>query len=281
MSNAWAPAMQASWDWRAAGNFIGGGAGSGLIVLAACSGAQGVLLAVALAAGLALIGVGLLCVWFEIGRPLRALHVFFNPRTSWMSREAFTATLLFPVTAVAAAGITALVWPAVALALVFVYCQSRMLRAARGIPAWREPLISPLIVVSGLVEGGGAFLLLAAASGHVPPALLVAHGVLVVVRAQLWRAYRRRVQATAPAKALTALDAAGRVLLYGGTLVPLALLAVTAVLDAGSAVRGAVIGLAAVLAWGAGAWLKYVLVTRAGYNQGFRLVHLPVRGQRA
>jgi phenylacetyl-CoA:acceptor oxidoreductase 26-kDa subunit len=29
---------------------------------------------------------------------------------------------------------------------------------------------------------------------------------------------------------------------------------------------------------GAGAALKFVLVTRAGYNQGFALVHTPVRG---
>ncbi|MFP5465862.1 MAG: hypothetical protein ACLGHR_14000, partial [Gammaproteobacteria bacterium] len=42
--------------------------------------------------GLALVGAGLVCVWLEIGRPLRALHVFVTPRTSWMSREAFTAS---------------------------------------------------------------------------------------------------------------------------------------------------------------------------------------------
>ncbi len=29
-----------------------------------------------------------------------------------------------------------------------------------------------------------------------------------------------------------------------------------------------------------GASLKYALVTRAGFNQGFALVHLPVRGVR-
>ena len=36
---------------------------------------------------LALVAAGLGAVWLEIGRPLRAIHVFFNPCTSWMTRE--------------------------------------------------------------------------------------------------------------------------------------------------------------------------------------------------
>ena len=39
------PWQQRSWDWRAAGNFIGGGVGTGLIVFAALSGAGGSALA--------------------------------------------------------------------------------------------------------------------------------------------------------------------------------------------------------------------------------------------
>jgi hypothetical protein len=30
----------------------------------------------------------------------------------------------------------------------------------------------------------------------------------------------------------------------------------------------------------AGAWIKLVIVTRAGFNQGFALARLPVRGAR-
>ena len=105
MNHGPTPCQQQSWDWRAAGNFIGGGAGSGLIVFTAASGAHGAALTVLMLAGLALIGGGLLCVWLELGRPLRALHVFFNPRTSWMTREAITATLLFPIGMAAAVGV--------------------------------------------------------------------------------------------------------------------------------------------------------------------------------
>ena len=117
MSYGPAPWQQKNWDWRAAGNFIGGGAGSGLIVFTALSGAQGLALTAAHAGGLALIGCGLLCVWLEIGRPLRALHVFFNPRTSWMTREAYHGDAArFRVGMAAAAGVPGFEWLAAALA---------------------------------------------------------------------------------------------------------------------------------------------------------------------
>ena len=37
---------------------------------------------------------------------------------------------------------------------------------------------------------------------------------------------------------------------------------------------------AGLLAVAAGAWFKFTLITRAGFNQGFALAHLPVRGVR-
>ena len=85
------PWVQRHWDLRAATNFVAGGAGAGLIVVSVASGARGTPAAIAMLAGLALVGVGLFAVWLEIGRPLRALNVFRNPRTSWMSREAIAA----------------------------------------------------------------------------------------------------------------------------------------------------------------------------------------------
>jgi phenylacetyl-CoA:acceptor oxidoreductase 26-kDa subunit len=275
-----APWQQESWDWRAAGNFIGGGAGSGLIVFTALSGAQGLALTALMLGGLALIGAGLLCVWLEIGRPLRALHVFFNPRTSWMTREALIATLLFPVGVAAAAGVPGFVWLVAALALVFVYCQSRMLRAARGIPAWRVPLLSPLMVFTGLVEGGGLFFLTDALHGKGALPLLVIFGALVLARLIAWVAYRRRLAATAAPRALAALDAAGRSLQLAGTLLPLALIALAVVVAMSGGAMGVVVGASGLLASITGAYVKYALVTRAGFNQGFALVHLPVRGVR-
>ena len=273
------PWQQTSWDARAAGNFMCGGAGAGLIVFAALSGANGPELSGLLLAGLALVGLGLFCVFLETGRPLRAINVLFNPRTSWMSREAFTAALLFAVGVATVIGWTQIPWLAVALALFFVYCQARMLRAAKGIPAWREPLIEPLIVATGLCEGGGLFLLAVPLHGAGTLWLLAVFGALLIVRVLAWLAYRRRLAGTTAPGAAAALDNAGRILLYAGTGVPLALVAlIVAGAVSGSQVPlfAALAGLPATLA---GSYLKFALVTRAGFNQGFALTHLPVRGQ--
>ena len=273
------PWHQTSWDARAAGNFMCGGAGAGLIVFTALSGARGPALTGLMLAGLALVGLGLFSVFLETGRPLRAVNVLFNPRTSWMSREAITAALLFGAGLAAAAGVAPLVWVAAALALVFVYCQARMLQAAKGIPAWREPLLVPLILATGLAEGGGLVLLALPFTGVVTPLLLVAFGLAVLVRLAVWQAYRGRLAGAVTCGATHALDRAGQVLQVAGTAVPLALAAVIlvgAMSGMQVPVLAAIAGLAAAIA---GAWLKFTLVTRAAFNQGFALTHLPVRGQ--
>lgn len=275
------PWQQTQWDWRAAGNFIGGGAGSGLIMFTALAGVEGTAAAVLLLIGLALVGLGLACVWAELGRPLRALHVFFNPGTSWMTREAIAATLLFPVGLAAAAGaqlgVGAAAWPAALAALAFIYCQSRMLQAARGITAWREPLSIALLIGTSLTEGAALYWLSGPWHGQGSAAIALVFGVLLLVRAAIWLRYRQRLAERVATRAQKALDRAGRVLLAGGTAVPLALLLVAFGSGAASVALAALAGLVAVAA---GAYLKFTLITRAGYNRGFALRELPVRGAR-
>jgi phenylacetyl-CoA:acceptor oxidoreductase subunit 2 len=272
-----APWQQASWDWRAAANFIGGGAGSGLIAVTVLSGAQGPWAAVLLLAGMALVGAGLLCVWMEIGRPLRALHVFFNARTSWMTREALVAPLLLGCGLAAALGYPALAPPAALAALAFAYCQGRILQAARGIPAWRDARMAMLIVSCALAEGAGLFWLLAGwAHGSAPLAALLAG--LVVVRAVVWRGWRRGIAASAAPRALAALDPPGRWLWWAGSVTPLALIAIAASGSAGAGVATVSMASAGLLVAATGAWFKFVLITRGAFNQGFALTRLPVRG---
>src|SRR3970282_2417730 len=90
--------VQKHWDARAALNFMLGGAGAGLMVAAAMaypdSRAPVIL-------SLALVAAGLGSVWLEIGKKLRAINVFFNPFTSWMTRESFVALVLFALGAAA------------------------------------------------------------------------------------------------------------------------------------------------------------------------------------
>jgi phenylacetyl-CoA:acceptor oxidoreductase subunit 2 len=272
------PWHQTSWDARAAGNFIGGGMGGGLVVFAVLSGATGVARIALLLAGLALVGLGLFCVSLELGRPFRAQNVFRNPRTSWMAREAWASALLAPAVLAAAGGVAGVSGLALLLALVFIYCQARLLQAAKGIPAWRAPAVVPLIVATGLVDGGGVFFLAAPWHGTATMTLLVGFGALLLVRLAIWFVYRRRLAGEAAPSAAAALDRAGLVLQLAGTAAPLAL-----IVAAGMIVGDAVLPLVAIagaLAAASGAYVKLVLVTRAGFNQGFVLPHLPVRGAR-
>jgi len=268
------PWQQRHWDARAAANFVCGGMGSGLIVAAAVAGGFGPALAAPLLAGVVLIALGLASVFAELGRPLRAANVVINPRTSWMSREALVAPLLLGGALAAAAGFASLAYVAAALALLFVYCQGRMVQASRGIPAWRAAWVPILFVVTGLAEGFGLWHVVAAFTGPRATWLAAALAVLLVVRIVLFRSYRRQLGNALHRHAAAALDRAGRILLWAGTLVPLALLAAVAVLPGAPWLAAA----AGLLAAAAGAWFKATLVLRAGHNQGFALPHMPVRG---
>ena len=272
------PWQQTSWDARAAGNFISGGMGGGLIVFAALSGASGPALSALLLAGLGFIALGLLCVAFELGRPLRAIRVLRNPRTSWMAREAWIAMLLFPIGLLAATEVADIAWIAAVLALVFVYCQARLLQAAKGIPVWREPLLRLLLVTTGLTEGGGVLLLTAPLRGAATSATVTLFGALVLARLMVWLVYRRRLAGSVAPGAKVALDTAERVLIFMGTLLPLTL-AVAAAFAGSLALP--IVALGGLLAALAGAWVKLLIVTRAGFNQGFALAHLPVRDARS
>jgi phenylacetyl-CoA:acceptor oxidoreductase subunit 2 len=178
--------VQEHWDARAALNFMLGGAGAGLMIWAAVMQVRS---PYPVALSLALVAAGLFAVWLEIGRKARALHVFFNPYTSWMTRESFAALLLF--TLGLASLLDASLLPAAAIAAgAFLYCQARILRAAKGIPAWRTPWVVPLIVISGLAEGGALLLLVQGSFTGIP-----------VLAAGAWIKYslvRRRAHKQAP-----------------------------------------------------------------------------------
>lgn len=272
------PWHQTNWDFRASFNFIFGGAGAGLLVAVALSGASGNPLRAEILLGLALIGAGLISVWFEIGRPLRAINVGFNPFTSWMTRESFAAGLVF-LLGLAAAWFASqpLAQAAAVAALVFAYCQARILQAAKGIPAWRVPALIWLILTTGLAEGAGLLVLLAALLDLPVRGALAYFSLALIARALAWSIYRAGAAKSTVRAALAVLDRAGKILLQFGTLAPLALLLVAWFAPD---VARIVVLLAGLAALATGWQFKFVLITRAAYNQGFALPHLPVRGTR-
>jgi phenylacetyl-CoA:acceptor oxidoreductase subunit 2 len=210
---------------------------------------------------LVLVATGLAAVWLEIGKKLRAVNVFFNPFTSWMTRESFAALLLFALGAGALWRPQWLLPAAAAAALVFVWCQGRILRASKGIPAWRAPQVVLLIVSTALAEGAGLCLLFTTA-----PLLLTWFGLALILRAIAWTRYAAAVRSTA-------LEAPGKALLQIGTVAALLLALAGVLVPAAAPIAGAV-------AIATGWWLKFALVRRASFNQGFALPHLPARGTR-
>jgi phenylacetyl-CoA:acceptor oxidoreductase subunit 2 len=274
------PWHQKHWDWKAAGNFLTGGVGTGLFTTAAIAAVTVGSAAWPGLLAMALVGLGLLLVMMKIGRPLRAMFVLRQPQRSWMSREAWVALAFFPVAlAAVSTGISALWLAAAALALMFLFCQAMILREAKGIPVWREPRIVPLIVATGLTEGAGVFLgasVVLPAVAPMAPGAALATVVLAAIRALAWAAYRKALaRRGAPTKALAVLDGYRSRLLIVGLIVP----AVGVI--AGMQVQDLTVPLffvAGLAAAAAGLGFKFLLITRAGYNQGFALPHTPVRG---
>jgi phenylacetyl-CoA:acceptor oxidoreductase 27-kDa subunit len=274
------PWHQKHWDWKAAGNFLTGGVGAGLfagVALAAMTVGPSAVLGLL---AIALVGLGLLLVLMKIGRPLRAVSVLRQPQRSWMSREAWVAVVFFPVALAAVrTGMPVLWLAAAALGLMFLVCQGMILREAKGIPAWRQDGIVPLIVATGLTEGAGVFLAACVMLPALAPLARTAAAatiVLAAARALAWAAYRSALARDgAPTKALAALDGFRSWLLVGGLIVPTTCVIVGMLVTDLTALLFVVAGVAAAAA---GLGFKFLLITRAGYNQGFALPHTPVRG---
>ena len=277
--------LQTFWDWRAAMNWIFGGAGTGLAVFSGLLAAGGAISPRAgqwmAALSMLLVATGLFFVFLKIGRKLRFWRAVSRPQTSWMTRELYVAMLMFP-TALAAIAL-ARPWLFAALALLaaaFLYCQARILHRARGIPAWRAPGMPAMIVASGALEGWGALAVAASLAGvSLPAAVLMAGLLAALVNAMLWRMYLAHAKANGIAPLSRA--ALARIALPLGIVghaVP-ALLALAAWLWPGA--RGALLVAGGVAAVAGGAMWKFTLIVRAGHMQGFSLRKLPQRGSGA
>jgi Fe-S-cluster-containing dehydrogenase component/DMSO reductase anchor subunit len=274
------PWHQPHWNWKAAGNFLCGGAGSGLLAVAAVIAVAGEPFTMPALIGLGLVAMGLLLLLFKIGRPLRSIYVLRQPQRSWMSREAWIAGAMFPLGILAIwLGNLVLLFAAAVCGLLFLYCQAMILQAAKGIPAWRLLQIVPLIVATGLAEGVGLFLALpllpvAVTSPEVPIATALL--LLVAGRGLAWTSYSNALRKVgAPVRSIEVFDSHRPWFLAFGLILPLASIALGIFIEATAPLAFACGGLSA---FATGWALKFILVTRAGYNQGFALSHIPARG---
>ena len=270
MQNTFGNALQTQWDWRAAGNFMFGGSGGALVLMAAIAAWPGTPTLVIGLAALVFVGLGLFLVWLEIGRPWRFLHVFFHPQTSWMTREASVSVLLFAATftgillqapsLLAAAGL---------LGFLFLYCQGRILKASKGIPAWREPAVVPLVISTGLAEGAAILSILLIFSNAEQLWLLYLLMGLLGCRLVSWQHYRQRLAANnAPRAALKILDGINKPQVILGNALPLLLLATIIILP--DLLKPLAL-LACILATASGWLMKFTIITKASKVQGYAL----------
>jgi phenylacetyl-CoA:acceptor oxidoreductase subunit 2 len=275
------PVQQRNWDWRAAGNFVGGGTGSGLMIIIAVltllGGSSNNLLIIAVF--LVITGLGL--VWLEIGRPWRFLNVYRNPATSWMSRESWLATILVPLALLASWSQSNILIILTGLnAALFLYSQARILKAARSIAAWRIPQIVPLVMTTGVAEGSGILLI----AWVVIPDLKTSIGLfditiivvfLILARIWTWIAYRESLFVSIPDNTRTILHRAQVPFILYGHILPIVLLFIAVSLNHYTNILLLITGLFLTLSgWN----IKYIIITRAALNQGYALQHSPARG---
>ena len=265
--------LQTFWDMRAAMNFILGGLGSGFLLVACAVMLGGLVTPMAakalLVAGAAIISLGLFFVFLKIGRKSRFLNAIRRPQTSWMSREIYVVAVMFPLIGLALLiGVSMLLAALIGVAAAaFLYCQARILHAAKGIPAWRAKPMPPLLVATGLAEGAGLYLAVAEALPGINPAGWVA-GIgaaasAVALGAWMWLVAGARAHRIPPAARMCLIEASR---LY----VP--------AMAAGIVLLALVPPMGGIVVVLAGAAMKAWLITRAAYQQGFVLPAMPKRG---
>jgi len=283
---------QKFWDWRAAMNWCFGGLAAGFAVV----GGLAYLfvdrdvqeLAFTNFGAAILMAIGLFFVWLKIGRKFRAWRAIFRPQTSWMTRELYAAVVFFPAVLIGIVfGSRIALLVASLAALAFLICQAKILHMAKGIPAWRAPLIPAMIFTSGLFEGVGLTAILlfffgaARADGGaaLTSGLAVAGIALAVLNAALWMRYRQTAKANGiPPLARRAIDGIAVPLHIAGHGVPFILFAVSLFAGNAAGYYLVIAGIATVIG---GFFWKYGIVVRAGFQQGFALGRMPQRGSGA
>jgi phenylacetyl-CoA:acceptor oxidoreductase subunit 1 len=283
-SNPLVGQLQTFWDWRAAMNWIFGGISSGMAVAAWLASLAGIVPAdrvpAAYLGSAVLMAMGLFFVFLKIGRKLRFWRAVSRPQTSWMTREIYAVAAFYP------AVLANLIWPGAGVsmlagvfALVFLFCQAKILHRARGISAWRVALVPWMIVASGLLEGLGLLTLMLLSIkgiGTLSPSLALAGLVLVALNAGLWAVYRASAAKNGIVPLSRRLIAEISLPLHlAGHAVP-ALMFVLAL--ASPDVARVCLGAGAIAALAGGAFWKFMLIVRGGYQQGFSLPMLPQRG---
>ena len=115
---------------------VASGAGLGTLALLALFSHGGVGILV----GMVLVSAGLLASVAHLAAPRNAWRSFARFRTSWLSREAVFAVLLYPAAAAWYFGVPFFSWITLGLAWTILFCTAMIYASLKPIREWRTPL---------------------------------------------------------------------------------------------------------------------------------------------
>ena len=138
-----------------------------------------------------LVSIGLVSSTMHLANPKNAWRSFSRFRTSWLSREAVFAILLYPVAGLYAAaifwqwpGVNILAGLSMILALVTLFTTSMIYASLKTIRQWNTPMVPALFMAYALISGGVLFLAVDAFFGTLKPQLqAVVMGLVVITLA--------------------------------------------------------------------------------------------------
>lgn len=144
----------------------------------------------AVLAGIGLVTLGLLSSVLHLANPKNAWRSFMRFRTSWLSREAVFAVLLYPSVLAWLLGVPGAAYAAMLLAWVILFCTAMIYASLKPIREWRSPLVPLNFFLLGHYSGA----LLAFALTQ-DPALRMAALVLLLMAGAAKVAYYRVMEA--------------------------------------------------------------------------------------
>ena len=138
-----------------------------------------------------LVSIGLVSSTMHLASPKNAWRSFSRFRTSWLSREAVFAILLYPVAGLYAVaifwqwpGINILAGLSMILALVTLFTTSMIYASLKTIRQWNTPMVPALFMAYAMISGGLLFLAVDAFFGTFKPQLqAVVMGLVVITLA--------------------------------------------------------------------------------------------------
>ena len=120
-----------------------------------------------------LVSVGLASSVLHLARPKNAWRSFVRIRTSWLSREALFAALLYPVVLAWLLSVPGAPYVAAALAWAILFCTAMIYASLKPIREWRSRLVPLNYLLLGHFSGALLVLALTGEAAWTLPALLL------------------------------------------------------------------------------------------------------------